>query len=82
MKAVTKDVFYRVIGPLNVHPRISDSKWDDVRGYTSRWTLVNSGTVIGESSGSGGNERYLLDDAYVPASEPAPVPDDLPPLWK
>jgi len=61
MRAVTKEEFFAVIGPKNVHPRIV-SEWNNVTGYTQEWRLQGvSQKLIGKSSGTGSaNARYWL----------------------
>lgn len=46
MKQVSKDEFYKAVGPLDVHPNIV-TKWP----YTSEWRLQNdiARTLIGKT---------------------------------
>lgn len=48
MRKVTKDEFYKVIGTLNVHPQIQNSKWP----YTALWKMQdyrNNGQIVGKT---------------------------------
>ena len=45
MKAVTKEQFFAVICPLDVHPSIAPGPWP----YTSIWKMRNNQRVVGKS---------------------------------
>lgn len=37
LRRVSKEEFFSKIGPMDVNPSITQSKWDNVTGYTSLW---------------------------------------------
>ena len=47
MRAVSQEEFYKVVGPLNVHPTIVNS----VYPYVSEWRETYSRRVVGKSVG-------------------------------
>jgi hypothetical protein len=66
MRQVTKDEFYRVIGPQNVHPQIQNSKWP----YTSLWKLQGSyasaNVVVGKTvDGVPEGKAFAITEYYL-----------------
>jgi hypothetical protein len=48
MRQVAKEEFYKVVGPLNVHAQIQNSRWP----YTSLWKMQdyrNNGQIVGKT---------------------------------
>jgi len=61
MRQVTKDDFYAAMGPLNVHPTITNDKWP----YTSDWMVgrVVVGRTVGRLEGPFERKDYYLAEA-------------------
>lgn len=50
MVEVTREQFFAVVGPLNVHPSVAHACFDPTWGYRADWTmLTGAGEVIGHS---------------------------------
>uniref|UniRef100_A0AAU6W1T5 Uncharacterized protein n=1 Tax=Pseudomonas phage Touem01 TaxID=3138548 RepID=A0AAU6W1T5_9VIRU len=59
---VSKETFFKVIGPLNVHPRSEPDH--------SRWEMLNNRQFVGRSepgykSAHGTPHRYWLEQSYT-----------------
>lgn len=61
MRKISKDEFYKMVGPLDVHPSIQPGPWP----YTSLWKLRNTREVVGKSVGHADGSC----DYFRPASE-------------
>jgi hypothetical protein len=65
MVQVSKDEFYKIMNPLDVHPysQREEDRGDGLARYKSVWKLRN-GTLVGESSPGtridGGHEVYKV----------------------
>ena len=64
LKEVSKEDFFKVIGPLDVNP-YPQGKWDDLGGYKSLWKLRN-GELVGvsepKSYGCAESKYFLVQD--------------------
>jgi len=61
MRQVSKEEFYKAVGPLDVHPRITNSKWP----YVSMWEFPRQPhrQPIGKSEGhTDGTHTYYLNE--------------------
>lgn len=47
MREVSKDEFYKAIGPKNVGPTIVNNWEAQGRGYVQEWKLLGTRTIIG-----------------------------------
>lgn len=70
MKDVTKEQFYALMGPLNVHPRIMTSY-----PYTSEWRLQDMsrkmvGKTIDRRDGGHIVTTYEVEDPMMPKEMP------------
>lgn len=65
METVSRETFFDVIGPLNVHPN-AIGKYDQIFGYRSDWKLRNN-TLIGVTVGGTcfSHTRYMLTPAML-----------------
>lgn len=63
MRKVTKDEFYKAVGPQNVHPRVDVSTFKDEM-HVSTWEHLETRAVVGMTKSSSWgrtdlNEYYL-----------------------
>lgn len=56
-EVVPHDEFYRVVGPMNVHPS-PQGPWSDDYGYDTYWKTP-SGDVVGVSDSFAGGRYWL-----------------------
>ncbi|WP_018123358.1 hypothetical protein [Desulfovibrio oxyclinae] len=58
MRRADREEFYDTVGPLDVHPHITNPHdYDEERGYTSEWK-TRAGAVVGLSYGT---NYYLVE---------------------
>jgi len=56
-KEISKDEFFKIMMPLNVHPFIQQGPYP----YTSIWKMIHGGKIMGKSIGQvKGPNKYFL----------------------